>query len=378
MIFMDCLGLYVHVPFCAKKCKYCDFKSYSNFKDNEGEYFDALVKEIEKAPGGDRPVDTVFFGGGTPSLANPKNIDRAIRALYSRYRILSESEITIEVNPGTVSADMLKLYFSLGINRLSIGLQSADEKELKALGRIHTFKDYEVTLENAVKAGFKNISTDIMFGIPLQTEGSFEKTVENVGKYPITHISAYGLIIEEETEFYNMYASGLLELPDEAEERRMYHRGISILEGLGYKQYEISNFAQKGFECRHNLKYWRAEEYIGFGCAAHSYFSGRRYGNTDTISGYIEDMNKKGHSGIPYEDISKEESMKEYMMLGLRLSQGVCDRLFKERYGESIFKRFKKEIFSLMLKGIVEKKDDCVRLTEKGLDFANLAFMEFI
>lgn len=374
-------GLYIHIPYCKEKCKYCDFTSYSGRQDSMSEYFTCIINELQSYKNRvdkDNSISTIFIGGGTPTFVNSEYIVSILKYVYDNFNVLSNAEISIEGNPGTVSLDALVDYRGIGINRISFGLQTSDSKQLKVLGRIHDYDDYVEAIRLAKLAGFKNINTDLIIGIPGQDWASQKDTLEKVISMDIKHISCYSLIIEEGTPFFKMYNSGKLILPDETEERKIYHNTISFLKKNGFEQYEISNFSKNGYQCRHNVDCWKCKEYIGVGVGASSYFNGSRYSNVQNIDGYIKAINSKYSAVYGLESISKVESMKEYMMLGLRLISGVNEREFFEKYNMNLFDVFQKEIEKLINNGLVEYMDNSVRLTKQGLDLANLAFMEFV
>ncbi len=365
----------MHIPYCAKKCNYCDFKSYAGQLDSTPAYFSMLQQELlEKANDAKNyEVDSIFIGGGTPSLVDAHYIANVLKTIQNNYTVADDCEITIEANPGTLTEEKCRIYRAAGINRISLGLQSANNEELKRLGRIHTFSDYLEAVTMAVEAGFFNISTDLIFGIPGQTAESFLETLRKVLALPLTHISAYSLIVEEGTLFYDMDEKGQLNLPEEDEERKIYWQGRELLQQHGFNQYEISNFAKDGYASRHNEKYWTGQPYLGFGVAAHSYFNGWRFWNPDTISDYLctEKPAEK-------EEISFYESMQEYMMLGLRRTYGISKEAFRQKFGKDMKEIYAAELTKLQNLGLLEETADAVRLTLKGMDYANLAFMEFV
>lgn len=369
------LGLYLHIPYCAQKCRYCDFKSYAGQLDSTPAYFSMLQQELldkaEQAKGYD--VDSIFIGGGTPSLVDAHYIAQVLETIHTNYTVTEDCEITIESNPGTLTKEKCRIYKQAGINRISLGLQSANDDELAFLGRIHTFQDYLDAIAMATNAGFTNISTDLIFGIPGQTAESFLQTLKQVLALPVTHISAYSLIVEEGTPFYELDQKGQLNLPEETEERNMYWQGRELLQQHGFHQYEISNFSKKGYASRHNEKYWTGEPYLGFGVAAHSYFNGWRFWNPDTISAYLTDEKPIGKEAITF-----HESMQEYMMLGLRRTAGISKTAFTQKFGEDMKEQYATELAKLQNMGLLEETEDAIRLTEKGMDYANLAFMEFV
>ena len=376
------LGIYVHIPFCIKKCSYCDFISYSNQYEKQEEYINKLITEIEDNKNllQSNEITTIYFGGGTPSSIKPEFIEKVLKKIFESGKIKKsqEIEITIEVNPGTVNKDNLHMYKSCGINRLSIGLQSGKDEILKKIGRIHKYEQFLNTYNWAIESGFKNINVDLMLGLPGQTildlKDSLEK-VTNLMPNP-THISVYSLIIENGTEIEKNIAKGELVLPDEEEERNQYHYTKNFLELKGYKHYEISNFAKIDFESKHNLNCWEQMQYIGFGLAAHSYINGIRYSNTCDLSEYLSKQSKTIKN--IEEKQNNEDMEKEYMLLGLRKIEGISINKFKEKFKENPIYIFRKELEKLVKENLIEVDLDCIRLTSKGLDFANLVWEEFI
>lgn len=347
-------GIYIHIPFCVKKCLYCDFCSTAD-KALREDYVRALTDEIKASSG--ICADTVFIGGGTPTVLGDRLID-IIDTVRANMKLAEDCEFTVEANPGTVTKELLKKMKNSGVNRLSIGVQSFNDNELKALGRIHTAKEAEEAFFMAREAGFDNINLDIMLSTPFQTIESIRNTLNVIAKLNPEHVSAYSLIIEEGTSFYDMKP----ELPDEDTEREIYYQTVAFLKSLGLERYEVSNFAKKGFESRHNIKYWTGREYLGFGCAAASYANNCRYTNTNDIKAYV-----CGVREAEKEFIDEVEQLKEKFLLGLRMSRGV------EYNGE-----FEEKIKRLGKDGLVEIADGYVRLTEKGFDLGNLVFMEFV
>ncbi len=342
-------GLYVHIPFCVRKCPYCDFYSVADMGRAEA-YVKALIREFENYK--NYSFDTVFIGGGTPT-----SIGDLLAELCG---VLPRAEeFTVEANPGTVDYGLLKTLKSAGVNRISFGVQSFNDSELKALGRIHSAAQAEEAFNDARRAGFDNISIDLMLSTPYQTFESAERSLDTVRRLGPDHVSAYSLIVEEGTPFYNMD----LTLPDEDEEREIYYLVRRRLEEMGLMQYEISNFARPGFECRHNIKYWILEPYIGIGAAAHSYSGGIRWRNEADIDQYI------GGTGrcLDREEITPEEALKEKFWLGLRMTGGI-------RYNGE----FPDVVKKLTDQGLLELKDRNLRLTCRGIDLANLVFMEFV
>jgi len=369
------IGIYIHIPFCAKKCNYCDFISFENMKPRENEYIQALKKEIVENKNSQYIVNTIYIGGGTPSYINSKSIIEIINTIKGNYEINKNAEITIEVNPGTVNKEKLEDYINVGINRISIGLQSTSNKILKTIGRIHTYEQFLENYKLAQEVGFKNINVDLMLALPNQTIKDLEDSVEKIINLNPNHISIYSLILEEETKMYNDVMAGKYVLPEDDFERKMYWLVKNKLERSGYIHYEISNYAKKGYESKHNSDCWEQKEYLGFGIAAHSYFNKKRYSNTTNINEYIEKYKKY----IKLEENqNKEDEQKEYMMLGLRKIEGVNIQKFKNKFMENPLYLYKNEIEKLVNEGLLEVDLNNIKLTKKGIDLANLVWEEFV
>jgi oxygen-independent coproporphyrinogen-3 oxidase len=374
------IGLYIHIPFCKSKCFYCDFNSFSGKEDLISLYFDALKAEIGYYSGSlkDYCIKTVFIGGGTPSYVEAKYICQLMEACRGAFNIKEDAEISIEANPGTLDAEKLSFYKSKGINRLSLGLQASQDRLLGEMGRIHSRADYSHNFNLARKAGFENINIDIIFGLPGQTLNEWNQTVSDVVKSGSEHVSCYSLRIEEETIFGQRFKNGTLLPADDELDRSMYYFAIEKLMEHERIHYEISNFAKPGYECRHNLIYWKAEEYLGIGAGAHSYLQGIRFNNVYGIERYVSAISK---GQIPKENqqlIDINEKMAEFMILGLRLVAGINTEEFKERFGLNIFSVFGRKLEKLNKKQLIELDGRKIRLTPVGLDLANQAFMEFI
>ena len=337
-------GIYIHIPFCISKCIYCDFCSAPADDDTKERYVNALCAEIAHAGkeaeknGDDRSISTVFFGGGTPSILPAQLFVKIMCAVREAFSVSEDAEITVECNPGTLTAGKLRAYRSMGVNRLSIGLQSPDNRELRALGRIHTYEQFEESYYAARDAGFDNINIDIMSAIPYQTVTGYQSNLEKIVKLNPEHISAYSLIVEEGTPLFDkVERSGGDILPTEDEDRQMYALTKKILADAGYRRYEISNYARPGFECRHNASYWERTDYIGFGVAAasllkksESYPQSRRFTNTSDLEGYIKNP-IDNHS--EEELLTQDDEMEEFMFLGLRMMAGISTESFKEVFG---------------------------------------------
>lgn len=378
------LGIYVHIPFCKRKCNYCDFISFQNKEDSISKYIEALKKEIKNSIKlnnyKDYIIKTIYIGGGTPSYIDSKYIVEIIKELKEKFKVHKNAEITIEVNPGTVTEQKLQDYYNIGINRLSIGLQSDNDKILKTIGRIHTYSEFLETYRIARFVGFKNINIDLMLGLPNETLETIENTVNNIIKLKPEHISVYSLIIEEGTKLEEQVINKELELPDEDIERTMYHLVKEILKQNDYIQYEISNYSKKGYESKHNLDCWNQKEYIGFGLAAHSYINMERYSNVTNIETYITNIENKQieKNYITHEKQDKVGQMKEYMILGLRKIKGVNITEFKQKFNENPIYLYRVELNKLVREELLEVDDDNIKLTKKGLDFANIVWEEFI
>ena len=377
---MEELGIYIHIPFCKKKCKYCDFISFSCYAEKENEYVDSLLKEIENYESIEKEVSTIYIGGGTPSIIDSKNIIKILEKIKSKFKVKKDVEITIEINPGTINKEKLEDYKLAGINRLSIGLQSTNNDILNFIGRIHTYEEFEKNYNLAKEVGFTNINVDLMLALPNQSMDILIDSLLKVINLNPNHISLYSLILEEGTELEKMIENGEYKLCDEDLERKMYHKTKSILEKNGYIHYEISNFAKKGFESRHNLSCWNQEEYIGFGLAAHSYYNKKRFSNIESIEEYISNINKGEYDKniVIHERQDKPSEMREFMMIGLRKLDGVRISDFERKFRINPLFYFRFEISKLTDEELIEVDLDYIKLTKKGLDFANLVFEEFV
>lgn len=378
------LGIYIHIPFCKQKCYYCDFVSYSNKCSEVKEYIESLKKEIEEFDFSNYKVTSIYIGGGTPSYIDSIYIVEIISELKEKLKCnlieFKDIEITIEVNPGTVDTKKLNDYKKLGINRLSIGLQSTKNDILKKIGRIHTYQEFLEIYKLARETGFKNINIDLMIGIPGQKIGDLKNTLQDIIKLEPEHISVYSLIIEENTPIEKMLENGEIKLPDEDLERNMYWYVKNTLELNGYNHYEISNFAKLGKESRHNLNCWNQEEYIGFGVAAHSYLNGIRFSNTINVEEYIQHIeNNRKEENIQIEESqSLEDKKNEFMMLGFRKIQGVDIARFKEKFIDNPIFLYRENLNKLVEEGLIEVDLNHIKLTNKGIDLANLVFEEFV
>ncbi|MGE5329510.1 MAG: radical SAM family heme chaperone HemW [Deltaproteobacteria bacterium] len=380
------LALYVHIPFCKKKCAYCDFNSYGNKGKLVKAYIESVCKEIELSKSENKCIaGSIFIGGGTPTLIDETFIENILGEFKRCYNIAPNCEISIESNPGTLDYSKLKAYINAGINRLSIGLQSSHDKHLKVLGRIHNYQIFKESYWEARKAGFKNINVDLMFGIPGQSIYEWKETLKKVVSLQPEHLSCYSLKIEKGTLFGRVYNedcnkihNSYPKLPSEGEEREMYHTAIEYLKQNGYKHYEISNFSKEGFECKHNLTYWKCEDYLGFGAGSHSYYESKRFRNFLRIEKYIKFLTDNSLPRTDFKKINKPEAIKEYTILGLRLLEGIDTIRFKELFDIDFELIFKEQIQRLLKSELIQKTGQSYSLTEKGLDLANQVMVEFV
>lgn len=394
---MKYLQLYVHIPFCVKKCSYCDFLSFSCDEKTQRDYADALMREI--AYYGKRyrgyMVDTIYIGGGTPSWLNEDKMVQILDTIYEDFMVLTDAEISMECNPGTVTEAKLCKYRQAGINRLSIGLQSADNEELQILGRIHTYEQFLKTYELAKKAGFTNINVDLMSGIPYQTTDKFLRTLQKVTRLRPSHISAYSLIIEKGTPFYENYKFDAVRqeagmpteiLPTEDEVYRIYKMTQEYLGKAGYVQYEISNFALSGYACEHNIGYWTRKNYLGLGIGAASLIENVRYTNLTDIYDYIEESkhivqnSDIGDTNLcaQVQEISRKEQMEEFMFLGLRMNEGVTRSDFFREFQIPIDGVYKEVCERMKEEGLLKLENGRICLTDRGMDLGNYVMSRFL
>ncbi len=364
-------GLYIHIPFCKQKCLYCDFVSFSDKCNKTGEYLDSLIKEMDIYKG--EKVNTVFIGGGTPSVLSCSEITRLLDAVNEKFILSPDTEFTMEINPGTVDKEKLEAIYHGGVNRISVGVQSFDDDELKTIGRIHNGETAITTVKVLDEVGFKNISLDLMMSLPHQTEESFKKNLEIAMMLPVNHISIYSLIIEENTPIYDKYKSGEYKEPDEDVDRKLYKHTKEYLTQNGFDRYEISNYARKGYESRHNLKYWNCEEYIGIGLNAHSYVKGVRYYNTSDFDKYLSGEYCEGEDVLTTDD-----KMGEFMMLGLRKCEGVDINEFKSLFGKDIRTCYGDVIEKFITLNALEMTGERLHLTDYGMDISNTVMCEFL
>lgn len=369
------MELYIHIPFCIRKCDYCDFLSGPSDPEKRAAYVQALLKEIQAVKEGrGRSVSSIFIGGGTPSVLDEKFMGEILREIRKDFKLQEDAEITIEVNPGTVDARKLQAYRSFGINRLSIGLQSPQDRELKILGRIHNYRQFLETYKQARDAGFDNINVDLMSAIPEQTYEDWIGNLRTVAELGPEHISAYSLIIEEGTPF----AERKLDLPDEDTEYEMYEAAARILAEYGYEQYEISNYARKGRECRHNVGYWTRQDYLGFGLGAASLYGNLRFANTVDWNRYLENSSDPEQIREKEPVLTTEDEMAEFMFLGLRMTRGIARTDFARTFGCPVEKIYGEVLDRYMAMGMLQEKEDRIFLTRPGIHVSNQIMAEFL
>lgn len=380
---MKKISLYIHIPFCKKKCLYCDFVSFENSQKDIEPYFSALYKEIKAYKTilyEEYSIDTIFIGGGTPNFVDVKYIEELMSILFDTFEINENAEISMEINPcGHISKDDFKRYKKSGINRLSIGLQSASDDMLKQIGRQHSLLDFENAFQAAREADFANINIDLIFGFYNQNVDEFRDTVRYVIDKGCEHVSCYSLKLEEETPLYEMYMNEGIDIEDEDyEDRQMYRLACQMLEYSGYKQYELSNYAKPGYECRHNLNYWDTKEYIGFGLAAHSYKDYARFYNTSDMDEYLQNIDMNGSAIEEIEQIDKTKQEEEFIIMALRKTIGVEYDEFKRRFGEEFLAKYNQEINYLTESGLLIVGSESAYLSDEGKNYANITMMEFI
>ena len=372
------LSVYIHIPFCKQKCNYCDFLSFQGRESLFLSYKNALLEEIKNCPElEDSRIETIFFGGGTPTLLPAEFLCEILEAVQKK-NVRSDAEITVECNPETVTRCYLSALKAAGVNRMSFGLQSSHNRLLEKLGRMHTVEKFESIYNEAIRIGFTNINIDVMFALPGQTMEDFRQTLDYIVSINPAHISSYGLTIEEDTPFYEAVNNSELALPDEALDREMYYLTNDVLSRNGYNRYEISNFAKSGFESKHNKAYWMHKDYIGLGLGAHSFIKNVRFNNLTELDNYIE---AKGEiqlirQGLTAIDLT--EAMSEFMFLGLRMTKGICREEFKVRFSYNIFDIYGEQLIELEKIGLIKNTEGRIYLTKNGIDFSNVVFSTFV
>lgn len=382
------IGLYIHIPFCERKCNYCDFYSMVKSEGLEENYVNALINEICAYSNllADRVVDTLFIGGGTPSYLEVSNLEKIMKTIYENYAVSDNCEITMEANPNSFTVDKAKKYKNIGVNRLSLGVQSLDDDILKIIGRLHDRKGAIGGIDNAIKVGFDNINVDLMFNIPKQTEKQIEETVETILATGIQHISFYSLILEKNTKLWDDVQKKNVKLNDDECDRAHYYLGRKLMEKEGFRQYEISNFCKTGYECKHNMRYWHGDEYIGFGPFSHSFLDGERFNNEANIIKFNEFYNTPKHFNSLAdnefkkidEDLTDEDKLFEYIMLRLRLVEGFSIEDINEKFDINFEDVFEKEIFDFKKEELLIVEENRVKLSIKGLDLSNRVMVGFM
>jgi len=376
---MDKISLYIHIPFCAQKCLYCDFPSFARKDHLRKAYIEALNKEIislrEKL--NNLEINTIFIGGGTPSVLEADELECLLKEV-AKLNMAKDIEYSMECNPGNLTEEKLEVMKKYGVNRISMGLQAKQDNLLKGLGRIHNYKTFKENFLLAKKVGFNNINVDLMFGLPNQRLNDWEETLREIISLEPAHISAYSLIIEEGTAFYNLYENDKLKLPTEEEERKMYHLAKKILEENGFNQYEISNYAKEGKECRHNLAYWNMDNWIGVGSAAASYINGKRIKNISSVEEYINSIKDKGEAVEEIINNSKNDNMEEFMFMGLRKINGIDENEFKNRFSMNINDVYGEILNKYIGEGLLIRESGRIFLSEKGIEISNIIMADFL
>ena len=376
---MDKISLYIHIPFCAQKCLYCDFPSFARKDHLRKAYIEALNKEIInlREKHNNLEINTIFIGGGTPSVLESNELECLLKEI-AKLNMAKDIEYSMECNPGNLTEEKLEVMKKYGVNRISMGLQAKQDNLLKGLGRIHNYKTFKENFLLAKKVGFNNINVDLMFGLPNQRLNEWEETLREIISLEPAHISAYSLIIEEGTAFYNLYENDKLKLPTEEEERKMYHLAKKILEENGFNQYEISNYAKEGKECRHNLAYWNMDNWIGVGSASASYINGKRIKNISSVEEYINSINEKREAVEEIINNSKNDNMEEFMFMGLRKINGIDENEFKKRFSMNINDVYGEILNKYIDEGLLIRDSGRIFLSEKGIEISNIIMADFL
>lgn len=370
------IGIYIHIPFCRSKCLYCDFTSFPNKINKSQEYCQYLLKEIDLYQPilRDYKVKTIFIGGGTPSYID----ENLICKILKKFDLKDTEEVSIESNPGTLNKEKLKTYIDSGINRISMGVQSLNPKILREIGRCHSVEDFYKDYDLIRQFNIDNINVDLIIGLPQQTLDDSLFALAKMVDLKIPHISFYSLILEENTKLYDLYYDKKIALPEEDLEREMYHRGVEFLKEKNYIHYEVSNFAREGFQCQHNLFYWKLKPYLGFGISAHSNIGNKRFWNPDNFTHYYKSLDKGQVATIGQELIDKEMEMAEYMILGLRLIEGVNKRGFHKRFNIGLDEKYGVILDKHKENGLLLVEEDNIRFSKSGLDLSNLVLMDIL
>lgn len=374
------LGLYIHVPFCAQKCYYCDFNSYKINSNQKKEYLINIEREMKfyKGEFKDKCFDTVFFGGGTPSILTVDELKELVNHINENFNIKKDAEITIECNPGTINREKLEAMKKMGINRLSIGLQATQNYHLKSIGRIHTYEEFEKNYYDALDIGFKNINIDLMYALPNQKTQEWKDTLDKIIKLNPSHISAYSLILEEGTKLYDMYQNKEFELLDEDTDINMYNYTIDTLKRHGYNQYEISNYSKEDLECKHNIIYWKCDNYLGLGPGASGFIGDTRYSNIEDICEYNKCIMQNIRPVSEEIELTKKDKIEEFIFMGLRMNEGINIDVFKERFDTDFYDIYQEVMDKLIKRELVRFDGKNISLTQKGREISNSVFIEFL
>ncbi len=370
------MEIYIHIPFCVRKCKYCAFFSIADRSDLHSDYVDALCREITLRAEPEK-VETIYLGGGTPTVLSVAQLERIIGAVFKNFSVEPTVELTVEANPGTIDRNYLAGLRSIGVNRISIGVQSFDDRLLRSIGRIHTARQALEIVDDA-KNIFDNVSVDLIYGLPHQTLDDLQRALDRLKALDVEHVSCYGLEVEEGTEFYRLQEEGRLELPSEDDDADMYDFMTTELPRLGWRRYEISNYAKRGFESRHNLGYWSDAKYIGLGAGASSYDRSERRANVEDVVDYINGINDGRDVSTLEEIVTREVAIEEFCFLGLRKADGIERAAFQKKFDTAIEKIFGSVIDELARDGLIEVDADHIRLTPRGMRFGNVVFAEFL
>ncbi|MGL4876606.1 radical SAM family heme chaperone HemW [Paraclostridium dentum] len=374
------LGLYIHVPFCAQKCYYCDFNSYKINSNQKKEYLINIEREMKfyKEEFKDKCFDTVFFGGGTPSILTVDELQELVNNINENFNIKKDAEITIECNPGTINREKLEAMKKMGINRLSIGLQAIQNYHLKSIGRIHTYEEFEKNYYDALDIGFENINIDLMYALPNQKTQEWKDTLDKIIKLNPSHISAYSLILEEGTKLYDMYQNKEFELLDEDTDINMYNYTIDTLKRHGYNQYEISNYSKEDLECKHNIIYWKCDNYLGLGPGASGFIGDTRYSNIEDICEYNKCIMQNIRPVSEEIELTKKDKIEEFIFMGLRMNEGINVDIFKERFDTDFYDIYQEVMDKLIKRELVRFDGKNISLTQKGREISNSVFIEFL
>ncbi|MGL5634574.1 MAG: radical SAM family heme chaperone HemW [Sarcina sp.] len=373
---MKNISLYVHIPFCDQKCYYCDFPSFAGKGELKDRYIQAINKEINQNLD-DYIIDTIFVGGGTPSSLSAKQLENMLIEV-NKFEFAKNMEFTVECNPGSITREKLEVMRKYGVNRISMGLQAVQNILLKDIGRLHSYEVFKENFKLVRECGFQNINVDLMFGLPRQRIEEWQESLEMICSLNPEHISAYSLIVEEGTKFERLYEEGKLKLPSEDVEREMYHLAKDILEQNGYKQYEISNYAKEGFECKHNIAYWKMYNWLGVGSAASSYIDGDRFTNYSKIEEYIECMEKDLNIREFETKNEKKENIEEFMFMGLRMIDGISEKEFEHRFSKTVDDYYKSILEKFLKQGLLTRENDKIYLTKKGIEYSNVVMAEML